>query len=100
MNIVPAKVRGYYLLLPLLVFGGLLSSSIRAQTAPGASALCDAIRHQQWGEALRLVESGVIVTNPNNEGRTPLGMLVNRWFGKEEDYLLRRKLLDLLVERG
>jgi ankyrin repeat protein len=69
-------------------------------SAADVSTLCNTIRFQRWPEASRLVKSGVSLTNANEEGRTALGMLVCRWFGPEEDYPVRRRFLDLLLEHG
>lgn len=62
------------------------------------SHLCTAIRYRRWAEAARLVENGA--ADKQAEAQAALGMLAGRWWGDQEDYALRWKLLNLLLKRG
>jgi ankyrin repeat protein len=64
------------------------------------TALCDAIQERRWPEALRIVETGVVVTNTDQRGRSALAALTHRWFGPPEDAELRLKLLREFLNRG
>ena len=78
-----------------LLLAGMVPVASRAQPE---SALCSSIRYRDWPEALRLVEAGAADAYTN--GQAALGLLASRWVGDQQDYELRLRLLNQLLERG
>jgi ankyrin repeat protein len=75
--------------------------NLRGQST--GSALEAAVQNGQWESASRLIDAGVDVYGTNAHGQTPLGLVVERWWGWQRELPgtnSRSDLLDKILSRG
>ena len=66
------------------------------------NALCAAIYDRRWPEALQMIDSGVPVNGVDEQRRTPLDCLVERWYmpATQDETRLRQEVLQKLLQHG
>jgi hypothetical protein len=70
--------------------------------SPEVNALCAAIYERRWQEALKMIDSGVPVNGVDEQHRTPLDCLVERWYlpTTQDETPVRQEVLQKLLQHG